>query len=135
MLSDNQKWMDDIYNYLKSMRFSSQGYYENTIQLLSYLVISGNYWTPETVNLSVEENNFSSVVVYPNPAINKECFIDIDDSLNKVVKVEAITLNGKIINLPLEKNRVNLNKLSKGIYSIIFFTETKKSFTRTIFVE
>ena len=133
--SDNQTWLNKIYSELLSTKFSSQGYYENSIQLLSYLVISGNYWTPETATLANgdidERKGFS---VYPNPNLTRELFIKAPNHIH-LKKVVAVAMDGKTLDLTFYNNRVSLLDLSKGTYSIIFYLKNNNSFTRTIFVQ
>ena len=46
MVGNDQKWMDDIYNYTESMDINDGEYYENSIKMLCMLVLSENFWTP-----------------------------------------------------------------------------------------
>ena len=134
MLDSNQEWMDDIYTYLQTMKFSNQGYYENTIQLLSYVVISGNYWTPESIALANDNYEFKNAKLYPNPCTNN--VITLEGSLDiKINKVYAISMQGKSIELSFQNNRINMKELNVGTYIIKIFTKSDKSFSRIIFVE
>ncbi len=38
-----QQWLNDLY---EAVRLSQEGYYEDTLTLLSMLVMTGNYWSP-----------------------------------------------------------------------------------------
>lgn len=38
-----QRWLDRLYNVIRT---SQQGYYEDTLTLLSMLILSGNFWNP-----------------------------------------------------------------------------------------
>jgi endo-1,4-beta-D-glucanase Y len=40
----NQDWLDAVWRYL--LESGAQGYYEDSIRLLSMIVMSGNWWTP-----------------------------------------------------------------------------------------
>jgi endoglucanase len=44
--SESQGWLDDMFASLITRKFSDYKYYDNTINLLSLLILSGNYWTP-----------------------------------------------------------------------------------------
>jgi endo-1,4-beta-D-glucanase Y len=44
--SESQEWLDDMFESLISKKFSDYKYFDNTINLLSLLVLSGNYWSP-----------------------------------------------------------------------------------------
>jgi endoglucanase len=43
---ESQGWLDDMYGSLITKKFSDYKYYDNTINLLCLLILSGNYWTP-----------------------------------------------------------------------------------------
>jgi endo-1,4-beta-D-glucanase Y len=43
---ESQDWLDDMFESLISKKFNDYRYFDNTINLLSLLVLSGNYWTP-----------------------------------------------------------------------------------------
>ncbi len=43
---ESQEWLDDMFESLISKKFGDYKYFDNTINLLSLLVLSGNYWTP-----------------------------------------------------------------------------------------
>ena len=40
-----QKWLNDIYNGVKTLH---EGYYEDSVNLLSLLIMTGNYWGVNT---------------------------------------------------------------------------------------
>ncbi len=45
--SSNQQWLNAIWNYMVTFRRKDFDYYDNSIKMLSMLIISGNYWIPE----------------------------------------------------------------------------------------
>jgi endo-1,4-beta-D-glucanase Y len=45
----NQAWLNAIWDEVVGTPVSAEGYYENSIKLLSMLVMSGNWWAPEAV--------------------------------------------------------------------------------------
>jgi endo-1,4-beta-D-glucanase Y len=47
--STNQTWLNDTWDYIVGTPLSAEGYYENTLKLLSMIVMSGNWWAPEKV--------------------------------------------------------------------------------------
>lgn len=131
----NQNWLNNIYSELTSTSFSSQGYYENTIQMISYLVISGNYWTPETITLSRNDYDSKQIRLFPNPTEKRYIKLDGFALNEKIERVYAVSMNGKTIDLLFEHNNINIEKLNSGTYLIKIFTTTEKSFSRTIFVK
>ena len=66
--SSDQTWLNNIYNHLLSLQLPANSYYNNTLKLLTLLVISGNWWSPLTIT-SID-NKFlliSEISVHPNP--------------------------------------------------------------------
>jgi endo-1,4-beta-D-glucanase Y len=47
--STNQAWLDDVWDLMVSTPLSAEGYYENTLKLLAMIVMSGNWWAPQSV--------------------------------------------------------------------------------------
>ncbi|MDX2167235.1 MAG: glycosyl hydrolase family 8 [Deltaproteobacteria bacterium] len=45
----NQAWLNAVWDEVVATPVSAEGYYENSIKLLSMLVMSGNWWAPEAV--------------------------------------------------------------------------------------
>jgi endo-1,4-beta-D-glucanase Y len=45
----NQAWLNDVWGLMISTPLSAEGYYENTLKLLAMIVMSGNWWAPQTV--------------------------------------------------------------------------------------
>ncbi len=43
-----QVWLNNIYNNVKVFDNVWEGYYEHSLSLLGLLVMTGNYWNPET---------------------------------------------------------------------------------------
>jgi endoglucanase len=44
--STNQQWLNDMWDYMTKFTLADFDYYDNSIKMLSMLIISGNYWTP-----------------------------------------------------------------------------------------
>ncbi len=45
----NQAWLNAVWDLVVATPSSTDGYYENTLKLLAMIVMSGNWWAPETV--------------------------------------------------------------------------------------
>jgi endo-1,4-beta-D-glucanase Y len=43
---DNQEWENDCWNTVNDFEFNDYQYFDNTIQMLSLIILSGNYWLP-----------------------------------------------------------------------------------------
>jgi len=45
--SENQEWLNDMWDYInEEFEFKDSQYYDNSLQMLSLLVLSNNYWIP-----------------------------------------------------------------------------------------
>jgi endo-1,4-beta-D-glucanase Y len=50
--ASNQQWLNDLWDFTSSRPSSAVNYFDNSIRLLSLLIVSGNWWTP--INLPTE---------------------------------------------------------------------------------
>lgn len=46
----NQAWLNDVWDLVTATSLDDEAYYENTLKLLSMIVMSGNWWTPQAVS-------------------------------------------------------------------------------------
>ena len=45
--AENQEWLNDMWNFITTeFEFKDSQYYDNSLQMLSMLILSGNYWVP-----------------------------------------------------------------------------------------
>ncbi|HJP63296.1 MAG TPA: glycosyl hydrolase family 8 [Mucilaginibacter sp.] len=44
----NQQWLNAVWDYLVHFRLKDYDYYDNSIKLLDMIILSGNYWEPES---------------------------------------------------------------------------------------
>ncbi len=44
--SKNQVWLNDLWNYIEGFDIDQFDYYDNSIKMISLLLLSGNYWNP-----------------------------------------------------------------------------------------
>ena len=88
--------------------------------------------------LSVEEETIASQLkIFPNPTNN---LLNIKTNLNTVDKIKVFTLTGKKVleaNVNLTKTEFNINvsKIAKGSYLIVFFKENVFKASRTIIIK
>ena len=47
--ASNQAWLNDVWDLVVATPITAEGYYENTLKLLSMIVMSGSWWAPEGV--------------------------------------------------------------------------------------
>lgn len=45
--TDNQQWLNKLWDYTTGFKLKDFDYYDNTIKLMDMIVVSGNYWTVE----------------------------------------------------------------------------------------
>lgn len=45
---ENQVWLNRLWDYMVHFRASEFDYYDNSIRLICMLILSGNYWAPES---------------------------------------------------------------------------------------
>jgi endo-1,4-beta-D-glucanase Y len=45
---DNQQWLNKLWNYTMQFKLKDFDYYDNTIKMLNLIIVSGNYWAPES---------------------------------------------------------------------------------------
>jgi endo-1,4-beta-D-glucanase Y len=48
--SSNQAWLNAVWDLVDATSIDDEAYYENTLKLLSMIVMSGNWWTPQAVS-------------------------------------------------------------------------------------
>ncbi|MEO8602360.1 MAG: glycosyl hydrolase family 8 [bacterium] len=46
----NQAWLNDVWDLVVATSIDDEAYYENTLKLLSMIVMSGNWWAPQAVS-------------------------------------------------------------------------------------
>ena len=58
--SDNQQWLNKLWDYIQHFKLKDFDYYDNTIKMLDMIIVSGNYWTP-----AAPQSDF--IASHPNP--------------------------------------------------------------------
>lgn len=48
--ASNQAWLNDVWDLVVTTPIGAEHYYENTLKLLSMIVMSGNWWAPQGVS-------------------------------------------------------------------------------------
>ena len=44
----NQEWLNKLWDYMTNFKLKDFDYYDNSIKMLNMIILSHNYWTPET---------------------------------------------------------------------------------------
>ncbi|MFI5193288.1 MAG: glycosyl hydrolase family 8 [Chitinophagales bacterium] len=48
----NQKWLNSIWDYMLQFKLNDFDYYDNSIKMISLLIISGNFWEPSAPSIA-----------------------------------------------------------------------------------
>jgi endoglucanase len=143
--TNNQTWLNDLWTYIKNAPIDNfgNGYYGDIIKMQCMIIISGNYWKPQSTTLDVSQNVFSDdkFAIFPNPSSGifnlnftlKEAtnaVLTITDSLGKTI------LSKSYNSLTAGQNAISfdLKQVSKGVYFCQINTG-KDKITREIIVE
>jgi hypothetical protein len=51
----NQRWLNSIWDYLVQFKLKDFDYYDNSIKMISLLIVSGNYWNPANSSVVYHE--------------------------------------------------------------------------------
>ncbi len=95
----------------------------DTLQLGEYTLANKNGYFP--VGIEQIYKNAESIKVYPNPS-NMEIFVDIPN-VPQNIKVDIYDNSGKLLqSVNLKNNRLNVSKLSDGVYYILIKVDNKK---------
>ena len=112
-------WLNGLYDHLIAQDLADNTYFGNTLKMLSLIVLSGNYWPPNTVSqVEINPDNLN-MSIFPNPAKD---FIQI--SLNgrvvpKPVVVTILNFDGKIIKTVDNCDMsfiIDISSLTSGVY-------------------
>ncbi|WP_310556846.1 glycosyl hydrolase family 8 [Flavobacterium sp.] len=113
--ASNQTWLNNLWSYLVNAPIDNfgNGYYGDVIKMYSMIIVSGNYWAPQSATLNTKNNVFieNSIEIYPNPS-NEICTLKFSLLEDSNIKLNLIDTAGKII------YSENYNSFSKGVNSI-----------------
>ena len=120
--SANQAFLNDAYNRTVSATSINPpgNAYEAALQLLSMLVISGNWWPPapqESTEIKTVSGN-TSLQIYPNPVTNGIFSVEAQ---NQTQRIEICDLAGKLIHTQQTtgtKTEINISHLPDGVYIV-----------------
>lgn len=120
-----QSFLNKMYDYLNDYDQKWHGYFENTVALLSMIVLTGNYWTPVDMSLAINDTYMMtpdiSVTIYPNPTSGE---VTISTELSKhemPVTVSVINQQAQVVKqvfLTSDNTSIDLSDISKGLYFI-----------------
>ena len=124
-----QEWLNKLYDKVLSSETSENGYYGNTLKMLSMLVISGNFRNPScelysAINSPRKNNNFFKA--YPTRT-NGRVTIETDSNMKrektvvKVLNITGSTILEKQIN-ETGKTTLDLSPFPAGLYLLSMVT-------------
>jgi hypothetical protein len=91
--STNQSWLNAVWDQVAGTPLSAEGYYENTLKLLSMIVMSGNWWAPEKVGAPTCSPPGTSLC--SNPAFVLDASVDLR-RLDAGAEAQQMTLRGTL---------------------------------------
>jgi endoglucanase len=125
--SNHQVWLNDLWTYIVNAPLLNNQYFGDIIKMQCMIIISGNYWKPQSVALGVNDNNienkFSSINIRPNPS-KDICTLNfyIQDSSDAVLIMtnalgkKVYTKNYNALNEGENSIDIDLKKFSSGTY-------------------
>ena len=121
--TENQQWLNDLYDKTLSMSFNGGGYYGNSLKLLSMLTISGNYWVPscEMMNSIGGVNNKTEAIFKSYPSIAKDNIhieFEVSNSSNNYSIVISNEFGLRVLYADAKTANINISSLSNGLYFI-----------------
>jgi hypothetical protein len=127
-----------VFDFLLTQELQDFEYYDNTLHLISLLVLSGNYWVPQGIPGMVNETNALQILIkaYPNP-FNALLNVTVCYHKNTTLTLTVIDIYGNIC-FSKEINKmsgiysesINLQFLSEGIYLLRAEINGNQSVTR-----
>jgi hypothetical protein len=133
--ASNQTWLNDLWSNMKAVKLNRDGYYGNTIKMLSMIIISGNYWAPQNVMKLAQDAQVpekTGLKIFPNPA-SSSCMIQFTQSQSSTTMILVYNSNGQEVMRLGEYFEAGRNEftlyvasLPKGIYSIEIWSDGQK---------
>ncbi|RKR10221.1 putative secreted protein (Por secretion system target) [Flavobacterium sp. 90] len=133
MAGENQTHLNASYTDLNQLN-EPNSYFNHTLKTLYSFLLTGNFYLPETKNLSTGDFDVekSTVTLYPNPSNDKFTVSAPENSIVSVISAE-----GKIIleqKTTTENTEINLANYSSGLY-LIKITNGNKSITKKVLLK
>jgi endoglucanase len=138
--ASNQTWLNQTNDFLLTHQLQDFEYYDNTLHLISLLVLSGNYWVPHGVPGIVDNTPELKPLMsaYPNPFSS---FLTLSFSFekNSTLSLTVFDICGKIC-FRKEINKtstvcaetIDLQFLAEGIYLVMAEVDGFQAVTRIL---
>ncbi len=123
MLDTNQIWLNDLYAKVLNTNINVDGYYGNTLKLLSMLTISGNYWVPDCdiINDIKELSNKEPIQFEIFPSVTDGITnINITQTIGtfKVLVHDTVGNLMQSTSISEHTNTIDISDLKNGMYLI-----------------
>jgi endoglucanase len=122
--SSHQAWLNSLWNFIVSKDIKFNGYFAHIIKMQCMIIISGNYWKPQSV-LGFDDEAFASskFKILPNPSsgspdisFNLKNSGNVDLSVTNSLGAVVFSKQYKGLNAGENILKLELDNLSKGIY-------------------
>ena len=118
--TENQQWLDLIFEKVVQSSINDDDYYSNTIKLLSLLVVSGNYWAPDCNVLNVSEITKTKDQIFRVSCMNNHLLIELNaEYQNQNFEASLFHIDGsqsKLFVVNKSSYNLNISDLPKGCY-------------------
>jgi endo-1,4-beta-D-glucanase Y len=95
--ASHQTWLNDAFDFLLTQELQDFEYYDNTIHLISLLVLSGNYWVPQGIPGTVNEALAVHPIIntFPNP-FSSSITVSVSVQKNSNLTLTVTDICGKV---------------------------------------
>ena len=112
---------------MKTVNINRDGYYGNSIKLLSLIVISSNWWAPDDALFRVAEPSINSdISIYPNPVSETQLHINLPTNELAGAQFTVLGLDGRktAVNGMFDgaSTTIDIADLPSGTYLIVINT-------------
>lgn len=126
----NQTWLNNLYQELVENNDLADGdYYSNTIKLLSMIVITGNYWVPDTNLLNTDKYKFYNNILNIYPNITKGVFnLNYNQPISKYLTYTITDIKGNVLlkNALINNHQViDITSFETGLYFVSIITKNR----------
>ncbi len=136
----HQNWLNALYENVKSTSINSADYYENSIKMMSMIVLSGNYWTYDYNIANIYKNNTLKEKIFTVNNIRNNLYLKFNSKyFSNQKSISIIDVSGKIIYFKIINNKeeckINISELNTGVYIItVYLSEKNVWFSEKIII-
>ncbi len=120
--TENQEWLNNLYDKTLSVSLNMDGYYGNTIKLLSMITLSGNYWVPSCENMNgLNDYRAPMQIIFQLQSNIIQNDISITTEKSTPLQIRILDIHGRLLRqqeLHSTQGLINIQKLKAGTYFI-----------------